>query len=77
MGEQPPKKDNNDPVDPDTLADDFDEKAALHSNDAVSGGNQDQELDEKAALHQEHQDELDALLSDSSPPTSRYIAHAL
>ncbi|KAI7875402.1 hypothetical protein K492DRAFT_210947 [Lichtheimia hyalospora FSU 10163] len=70
MGEQPPKKDNDDPVDPDTLADEFDEKAALHSNEVVSG-NQDQELDEKAALHQEHQDELDALLSDSSPPTSR------
>lgn len=74
MGEQPPKKDNNDPVDPDTLADEFDEKAALHSSETM-GGNQDQELDEKAALHQEHQDELDALLSDSSPPTSRYIAH--
>ncbi|ORY95537.1 hypothetical protein BCR43DRAFT_493140 [Syncephalastrum racemosum] len=74
--QQQKKNDSQDDQDPDSLVDEFDEKAALHSthdeddNTTKLYAKQSDDLDEKAALHQEHQNELDDLL-DNSPPSSR------
>jgi hypothetical protein len=47
-------------TDDDDLAEEFDEKATLGTFD---------DINEKDALRQEHQDELDDLLSDTPPPS--------
>jgi hypothetical protein len=56
--QQPKPKDMA--TDDDDLAEEFDEKATLGTFD---------DINEKDALRQEHQDELDDLLSDTPPPS--------